>query len=255
MTKYDSDTGALSTDPKDIRVCTETVQEIQKRKSVETYELPDGNSDYPLGIYEKAVKYDVAVILSDMSADTMAFLNNAELTSKAGTMKDILVTEVPATTPYTIELLGKVATDTVPTVVDMNNTKLEKAEAAAAGKFAVTAGETGSPDTLTFDASDAGKPIVIEYDYNATTVEKYSESKIAQLPTVLLEIVHETLSSDKTKKYRNNTILKKMQFTGSYDETLKREHSPETLNFTAVRPNGVDVAENKKVEIPKPASE
>jgi len=362
LTKYDPITGALSTDPKDIRVCTETVQEIQKRKAVETYELPDGNSDYPMGIYEKGVKYDVSVILSDMSNATLAFLNNVDLDTGSGTMKEIANISVPVVAPYEVALLGNVFG--IPNVIDMNNFKwghvstdpkinefkvtagtlgtkqamsktvtaaatvagevkvtikaagspalaegkeiivdvtasdvntnaleirtalqsdrdvafyfdisgvdaeikltrkviaaseveiftfaLVDAETIALGETTATAGVATIPAKIVFNAANAGMPIIAEYDFNVDAIENYKEKKTALLPVVLVEIVHETLSSDKTKKYRNNTILKKMQYTGSFDETLKREHSPETLAFTAVRPDGVDVAENKKVEI------
>lgn len=249
MTKYDPMTGALSTKPEDIRLCTETVQEIQKKKSVDTYELPDGNSDYPMGIYEKGVKYDVSVIMSDMSDETKAFLNNTTLAKGSGTMKDIIETAVPSVAPYEIALLGKVSG--TPIVVDANNEKWSLEETTlATKKFKLTPGVDPAPDKLTFDASDAGKPIHIEYNFEADSIESYSEKRTSLLPVILLEIVHETMSSDKTKKFKNNTILKKMQYTGSFDETLKREHSPETLAFVAVRPNGIDVAENKKFEIP-----
>lgn len=363
MTKYDPLTGALSTDPKDIRVCTETVQEIQKKKSVGTYELPDGNSDYPMGVYENGVKYDVAVILSDMSSDTMAFLNNAELTQGTKKVKDIQEIIIPEDAPHEVKLLGDVVG--IPSVIDKNNfkwgyvtdepkvnefkvtagtpgtkqamsrtvttaattagtakvtIKAAGSPALASGKditvnltkvdaetngleirtalqsdrdvaayfdiggtgaeinltrkvtagnevetfdFALvdavgavldatvpTAGVATIPAKIVFNAANAGVPVVVEYDFNADMVEGYAEKKVALLPVIFMEIVHDTLSSDKTKKYRNNTTLKKMQYTGSFDETYKREHSPETLNFTVVKPDGEDVTDNKKYEIP-----
>lgn len=362
MTKYNLLTGALSTDPKDIRICTETVQEIQKRKSFDTYELPDGNSDYPMGIYEKGVKYDVSLIFSDMSTETIAFLNNAEIKSASGVVKEIANVVVPLASPYEVELIGNVYG--TPNVIDTNNfgwgkvtttpnvnefkvvdgtlgtkqsmaTKVTDA-ATEAGKVEVTVKASGSPalangkaieidvtnsdvntnaleirtalqsdrdvadyfdisgedanivltrkviaanevesfvfdnnlvagialDTvvptagvktipakMVFNAANAGTPITIEYDFNADAIETYLEKKTSLLPILLIEIVHETLSSDKTKKFKNNAIFKRMQYTGSFDETLKREHSPETLLFTTIRPDGDDVVENKKVEI------
>ena len=362
LTKYDPLTGAISRNPKDIRICTETVQEIQKRKSIETYELPDGNSDYPMGIYEKASKYDVSMIFSDMSNETIAFLNNAELKSVSGTVKEIADVTIPIEAPFEVPLLGNVVG--IPIVVDTNNfkwgyttsapgfnefkvvdgvlgtkqsmTKVVTAKATQSGKVKVTIKAAGSPalaegkviivdvtvaeadinalevrtalqsdrdvatyfditgenanvvvtrkviainevelfnfelDTavgmtmgnttavagvetipakMVFNAANAGTPVIAEYDFSADEIEIFSEAKTALLPVVLVEIVHETLSSDKTTRYKNNTILKRMQYTGSFDETLKREHSPETLPFTAVRPEGQDVADNKKVQI------
>lgn len=249
MTKYDPITGGLSTNPKDIRVCTETVQEIQKRKAVNTYELPDGNSDYPMGIYENGVTYDVSFIFSDMSNETLAFLHNVDVDIAEGSMKDIMVTSVPLTAPYEIPLLGVLADDCVPVVVDVNNEKWEKESTVGDKAFKIEEGTEGKPDKLVFDEENAGTSLHIEYDYVADSIESYAEKSVALLPAVLIEIVHDTLSSDKTRKYRNNTVLKKMQYTGSFDETFKREHSPETLPFTAVRPDGEDVAVNKKVEV------
>lgn len=364
MTKYDPMTGALSADPKDIRVCTEVVQEIQKRKAVNTYTLPDGNSDYPMGIYENGITYDVSLIFSEMSNETLAFLHNVEVDSSSGTIKEIANVTVPLAAPYEVSLLGNV--EGIPIVVDTNNFKwghttgnpkfnefkvvegtlgtkqaMEKevtAKATTAGKVKVTIKATGSPalsegkeilidvtaaadaDTnaleirtglqsdrdvavyfdiggedakvkltrkvidkneveiftfalddavgitmgettatsgvetipakMVFNVANAGTPLFAEYDFSQDGIESYKEKKTALLPVVLIEIVHDTLSSDKTRKYKNNTILKRMQFTGSMDETFKREHSPETLPFTAVRPDGEDVAENKKVEVP-----
>jgi len=363
MTKYSPLTGALSTDPNDIRVCTEAAQEIQKRKSVDTYELIDGNSDYPLGIYEKGVKYDVSLIFSDMSNETLSFLNNVPVEISSGLMKEIASLTVPTEAPYEVPLLGDVSG--IPIVVDTNNfkwgyvegapkvnefqvqagtpgtkqamSKKVASEATTAGAIVVTIKAAGSPalaegKAITIDVTDsdkntnaleirtalqsdrdvavyfdvggdddeitltrkviainevesftfaldtaeglamgetetvagvvtipakmifnvvnAGAPIVVEYDYAQDMIESFAEKRTTLLPIVLIEIVHETLSSDKTKKYKNNTILKSMQYAGDMDETLKREHSPETLPFTAVRPDGVDIAVNKKVEIP-----
>ncbi len=40
-----------------------------------------------------------------------------------------------------------------------------------------------------------------------------------------------------------------MQLTGDVVEDLEREHKPSTLNFTAIKPAGANVVENKKVQI------
>ena len=47
LTKVDPLTGALSKKPEDQRILTEVCDSISKKKSLKTYDIPDGNSNYP----------------------------------------------------------------------------------------------------------------------------------------------------------------------------------------------------------------
>ena len=362
MTKYNRLTGALSTDPADIRVCTETIEGITRKRTTETYELPDGNSNYPAGIYEKGIKYDVGINFSNMTSETLAFLSNAILQIVSENMKEIIDAGIPAVSPYEITALGNVVG--TPIILDTNNQPLTKvASAPGINQYSITVGTTGTKQAMTktvttkastagtatvtvtaagsvalatgkavtvnlttvdvatnaseirsalqsdpdisnyfdiggigadvtltrkvaaateseafdfalgtavaaalgattpvagvadvpakfvFNASNAGAPITLEYDFAATGVEKYVLPENPVIPVIQMEIVHETLSQDKTTRYKNNSKISKMQLTGDIAEDLAREHKPSTLNFTAIKPAGLNVVENKKVQI------
>ncbi len=362
LTKYNRLTGALSTDPADIRVCTETINGISRKRSTETYELPDGNSNYPAGIYAKGMKYDVGIEFSNMTSETLAFMSNAVLQTVSENMKEIIDTGIPAASPYEITALGNVVG--TPIILDTNNQPLAKVTSEPGiNQYSITPGTTGTKQSMTkavttkastagtatltitaagsvalatgkavtvnltavdvntnaseirsalqsdpdisnyfdiggaaadvtltrkvaaeteseafdfalvdavgavlgattpvagvadvpakfvFNASNAGAPITLEYDFAATGVEKYVLPENPVIPVIQMEIVHETLSQDKTARYKNNSRISKMQLTGDIAEDLAREHKPSTFNFTAIKPAGKNVVENKKVQI------
>ncbi len=362
MTKVDPFTGALSTNPQNIRVCTEVVNSISRKMSVDTYELPDGNSNYVAGVYEKGVKYDLGIEFSNISSETIAFVKNAIIEIVAGIMKEITDTAIPDTAPYEITALGNVTG--TPTILDSNNQPFTKVDSnPGINQYSITAGTTGTRQSMTktvttkastagtatititaagspalasgkavtvnlsatdaktnaseirsvlqadpdityyfdvggtdadvvltrklaaaseseaftfaldtavgaalgtttsvpgaadvpakfkFNASNAGAPITLEYDYEAAGIEKYVIPENATIPVIQMEIVHETMSADKTTRYKNNSKISRMQLKGDIDENLAREHKPMTLNFTAIKPAGKNVIENKKVKI------
>ena len=251
FTKYDPLTGALSTDPKDRRICTETIDGITRSKSIQTYDIPDGNSNYPAGTYETGVTYNVGINFTSLNTETLAFLQNATLTKAAGKIKEVIQTAIPFEAPYEIAALGTI--DGTPTVLDSEGTPFTKAvapETPTTNEYGVTVGVDPAPDKFIFNEADAGKAITIEYVFEAEEVEGYDIEENAIHPAVQIEIIHETLSVDKTKKYKNNSIVNKATLTGNVDENLARQHVATTLNFNAIKPNGTKVVRNKKTEIP-----
>lgn len=254
FTKYDPLTGALSTDPKDKRICTETIDGITRSKSIQTYDIPDGNSNYPAGSYETGVTYNVGINFTTLNTETLAFLQNATLTKAAGKIKEVIQTAIPFEAPYEIAALGKI--DGTPTVIDNESKPFTMVEDPEEGdpvepttnEFKVVTGPEG--DKFSFAEADAGKVIFLEYVFEAEEVEGYDIEENAIHPAVQIEIIHETLSVDKTKKYLNNSIINKATLTGNVDENLARQHAPTTLNFAAVKPVGTKIVRNKKTEIP-----
>jgi len=363
FTKFDPMTGALSTDPKDKRICTETIDGITRSKSITKYDIPDGNSNYPAGSYETGVTYNVGINFTTLNTETLAFLQNATIATGKGTVKEFTQTAIPTETPYEIDALGvivgtptilnnadnpftkvtgepeagqfKITTGTDGTKQSMSKTVSVAATTAgeaiititAAGHYALVGGKSvvvnltasdvntnaseirsvlkADPDissyfdiggTLAevkltrkvaaeteseafeftldtavgavldatvavagvatvkgkfgFNAADAGRPITLVYEFEADLVESYDIEENAIHPDVRIEIIHETLSKDKTKKYKNNSIINKATISGNIDENLARQHAPTTLNFSAVKPVGTKIVNNKKTEIP-----
>lgn len=365
FTKVDPATGALSTKPEDKRICTETIDGITRQKTLNTHEIPDGNSNYPAVIYETGVTYTVGINFTTLNTATLAFLQNSEVTTAAGKVKEVVTTAIPMEAPYEITALGNV--DGTPTVLDNESNAFEKVDSPpvvnqfkvtngtsgtrqsmskkvtsaattagtatitikAAGSHALKDGkdisvslsegttgdnaseirsvllsdadvvsyfEVGGDDNVilltkkavaanesqsfgfeldidgaegaalettetvagvasteskfTFSAADAGREITIEYVFEANEVEAYDIGENHINPTVQIEIIHETLSKDKAKKYKNNSVISRVQLSGNIDENLAKEHTPSTLNFTAIKPAGVNVVMNKKTEIP-----
>lgn len=363
LTKVDPLTGALSIKPEDRRICTETCDGITRKKTINTYDIPDGNSNYPAGIYEEGVTYAVGINFTTLNTATLAFLQNSELKKGAGTIKELVETMVPTEAPYEIEALGNIVG--TPTVLDdesngfalvtgnpvvnqfkitagtsgtkQSMTKTVTDAATTAGEATITIKAAGSPtlkdgkaitvnltasdeatnaseirsvllsdvdivnyfdvsgtgadivltkkavaaaesesfdfalvdaegavlgatvavpgvastkSKFTFAAADAGKTVFLEYVFEAAEVEAYDIDENHINPTVQIEIIHETLSKDKTKRYKNNSTISRAQLTGDIDENLAKQHAASTLNFTATKPAGTKVVMNKKTEIP-----
>lgn len=250
LTKVDPLTGALSKDPKDKRICTETCDGITRKRTLNTYEIPDGNSNYPAGIYETGIAYTIGVNFTTLNSATLAFLKNAEIKTGKGEIKELIQTSIPEVAPFEIEALGKIVGD--PTILDSESKPFTKAETEGptTNQFKVVAGEAPAKDKIVFAEADAGKPITLEYVFESENVESYDEEDNPVNPVVQIEIIHETLSRDKTKRYKNNSIISRAQLTGDIDENLAKQHSPTTLNFTAIKPAGTKVVMNKKTEIP-----
>lgn len=251
LTKVDPLTGALSVLAKDKRILTETCDGITRQKTLNTYEIPDGNSNYPAGVYETGVAYSVGISLTTLNTETLAFLQNSVITKAAGNIKQVIDTMIPMEAPYEISLLGTVVG--TPTILDSEGTPFTKAvapDAPVTQEFDVTVGVDPAPDKLIFNAADAGKPITMEYVFEAEEVESYDIDENHVNPTVQIEIIHETLSKDKTKKYKNNSTVSRAQLTGSIDENLAKQHGATVLNFSAIKPAGTKVVMNKKTEIP-----
>lgn len=250
LTKVDPLTGALSKDPKDKRILTEVCDGITKKKSLKTYEIPDGNSNYPAGIYEEGVDTVIGIGLNTLNTATLAFLQNAEIKKVAGSMKELTQVMIPIEAPYEIKALGKIVGD--PTVLDDEDVPFTKAtdDPTKTKEFKVTVGTLEAPDKITFSESDAGRTVTIEYVFEATEVESFDEDENPINPVVQIEIIHETLSRDKLKKYKNNSIISRAQLTGDIDENIKKQPGTTTLNFKAIKPAGTKVVMNKKTEIP-----
>lgn len=363
LTKYNPETGALSTDPKDIRICTETCDEISVQTEIQTYEIQNGNSNYPAGIYETGVVHNVGVRFTTINSATLAFLQNAELRIESGLMKELTQTSIPTEAPYEIPALGNVSGDGVvidseskrftkvssnpginqysitpgttgtrqsmaksvtaaattagtatititaagspalasgkAVVVNLSDTSINAnaseirsalesdpdisgyfdiggedseviltrkvaadaeseafsfalgtAEGATMGATTTIPGEPDVPSKFVFNAANKGQPITLSYDFYASGIEAYDIDENAINPVVQIEIIHETMSRDKTKKYKNYSKISRAQLTGNIDIKLARQHDPVTLTFTAIEPVGRKVVKNKKVEIP-----
>jgi len=250
LTKVDPMTGALSKKPEDKRILTEVCDGITKKKSLKTYEIADGNSNYPAGIYEEGAETIIDIGLNTLNTATLAFLQNAEIKKAAGNMKELTQVMIPMEAPYEINALGKIVGD--PTVLDDEDMPFAKAtaEPAKTKEFKVTVGELEAPDKITFSEADAGKTVTIEYVFEATEVESFDEDENPINPVLQIEIIHETLSRDKLNKYKNNSIISRAQLNGDVSESIKKQSGTTTLSFKAIKPAGTKVVMNKKTEIP-----
>ena len=152
FTKVDPLTGALSIKPEDRRICTETCDGITRKKALNTYDIPDGNSNYPAGIYETGVTYAIGINFTTLNTATLAFLQNSEIKNDKGTIKELVETMVPAEAPFEIEALGKIVGD--PTILDSESKLFTKADGGiepATNGFKVVAGTAPAKDKITFN--------------------------------------------------------------------------------------------------------
>lgn len=250
LTKVDPLTGVLSKKPEDKRILTEVCDGITKTKTLKTYEIEDGNSNYPAGIYEEGAETTVGIGLNTLNTATLAFLQNAEIIKAAGTVKELTQVAIPLTSPYEISTLGKVVGD--PTVLDGEDAPFTMAESEdpTTNEFKVVTSIDSDGDKIVFSEDDAGKTVTIEYVFEANEVESFDEDENPINPVVQIEIIHETLSRDKLNRYKNNSIISRAQLTSDIAETIKKQPGTTTLTFTAIKPAGTKVVMNKKTEIP-----
>ena len=251
LTKVDPLTGALSKKPEDQRILTEVCDSISKKKSLKTYDIPDGNSNYPAATLTEGVEDTVGIGLNTLTDATLAFVQNTEIKKAAGTIKEFAQVVVPYEDPYEIATLGKIVGE--PTVLDSEDvpfTIATEATEPTTNEFKVTAGTSEEPDKITFSADDAGKSISLVYVFEAKEVTSYDEDENPINPVLQIEIIHETLSRDSTKRYKNNSIISRAQLTGDIDQTFKKQAGTTTLSFKTVKPAGSKVVYNKKTEIP-----
>lgn len=213
-----------------------TVQTIKTSIDVKSSELPDGNSDWPMGVYDTGRDGSIEVTMSSFQPKIYAALMG--VTTTAETNQKMWAAEeeqtIPATAAYTVDLEHAVAAGGTIVVLDQSGSPLVSvASGPAANQFTV------SSATLTFNSADANKAIFCTYEFTAPTSEKLYLPTSGVRPALHAIISTEATSDDQITTYDANIIVDKAKASGAMSPPpLQREPQPWTFTLKVLKPRG-----------------
>lgn len=190
-----------------------TVESIKSSIEIPTSELADGNSDFPMGIYDTGKDGTVEAKLSGYSTVLHAALMGVDIESEAS--QNMWAAEephsVPASGVYTYDLSNTVATGG--TIVVLGNTGspfVSVASGPAVGEFSV------SGATITHNSVDAGKEVFVTYEHTALTSERLAlPTTRGSRPALCAIISTMARSDDETQTFPVNIVVDKCKSTGA----------------------------------------
>jgi len=244
--KFNAD-GTLTKTAANASLNNGTVTSIGRGRNFNTKELPDGNSQYPMGVYDIGVNDTVIVNMSSFQPALYAMLSGEDVTDNADDTMSMVEQEItiPDTTPFTVTLDPAYDGTGMILTVGIDSTPYTKtASAPATGEFSV------SGDVMTFNSADAGKGLFVTYDYDASTSS-------AGLPeTVKRPILHAIISTDyqdsgQLATYRANIIVDRCKSTGEL-KPPDQKVDPDGWSFTlqVMKPRGGKRPVDTKYEKP-----
>ncbi len=234
LTKYVG--GSLTHTPENMCIRNGTVESIQESPTINTQDLPDGNSDWPMGVYDTGNSGQVTVTLSSYQPELYAFLLGTsieKLVSKSMRQNDEEIL-IPSVSPFTATLKHTPNTNITPIVLGEDSSPFAKVSATpATGQFSISA------DVVTFNSADAGKNVFATYDWTASTAEAVGMPKIASRPTLYAIISGEAVSEDESTVYDTNIIIDRCKAVGDVNPPQKgREAQPWSFNLRILKPRG-----------------
>lgn len=232
--KFNAD-GTLTKNTANASLNNGTVSSISRGRTINTKELPDGNSQYPMGEYDISVGENITVNMSSFQPALYAMLSGEETTDVANDTMTMVEQEitVPDEAPYTVEIDPAYNGTGILLAVGADSTPFSKADSTpATGEFSV------SGDTLTFNSADAGKGLFITYDYDAST------STSGMPETVKRPVLHAIISTDyqdsaQLSNYRANIVVDRCKATGEL-KPPDQKPDPDGWSFTlkVLKPRG-----------------
>jgi len=213
-----------------------TVSSIERTHSVETKELPDGNSQYPMTIRDTKTNDRIRVNFSSFQPQLYALVAGENIEDKQNvTMSIVEEKKTIDDTNYTIKLDPTYDGKGMLLVTGIDSTQFAKAESTpTAGEFSVSA------DTLTFSSADAGKEVFLTYDYTATEATVSSATTTPKRPAIHL-IVGTDVSSQPgdANAYRNNIVVDKCKAVGDLKPPdQKTDTDGWSVEFQVLEPRG-----------------
>lgn len=225
--KYDS-TGALD---KTIIPTGLTVQTLEPPNfNVTTQDVPDGNSMYPLAIFETGAESQVSITYSDFSYKVLADMVGGTFTEK-GTDTLLTIDEgytIPSSSPYTVPVDHTIGTDPAPVILGLldGSAWVKVDNAPSAKQYSV------SGSVFTFNSADAGAEVFATYSWQGSSTVKIEMPEEVDIPTVRLLITDEQVPSNKTgKEYDITYYVDKARITGDVRQ-MTQQSSPGTWTLT-----------------------
>ena len=242
LTKYVS--GALTPSVSNSVYRGGGVQSIQESITKRTTDLPDGNSDFPLGTYDVGTDGKVTVVMSSFSAALYAFLLGVSVSSiTAQQMWDIDKSLlIPSASPFSVTLLHTPRSGGTIMLVDDGASAWTQTGSVSA--VPATTQYTVSQTIVSFNSADAGKNVFVTYDYSADASE-VGVPKAATRTQMQCIISGEATSEDESTTYDVNVVIDKCKSSGEMSPP-SNEREPKTWTFTlsVLKPRG----DNKAVD-------
>lgn len=205
-----------------------TVESIGANVNIATTELADGNSDFPMGVYDTGKSGQLVVTMSSFQPDLYAALMGSELeTINEDTLwaadQEI---SVPESSPFVVKLDHAVKSGGTFILVGRESSPFVKVESSPAeGQFAVSGNEAE------FNSANAGQIVFATYEWTASDVKKLALPTIGSRPVMQAIVSTEATDDGEVNIYDANVVVDKCKATGDINQpTQKRE--PEGWSFT-----------------------
>lgn len=207
------------------------LQDLSFESSYSTDPITGGNKMFPIASFKKDTAVKVSATNAVFNPEMIEYMDGAKTEKKAAQLPDLKEVLIPAD--------GVVVLDNKPVEGSIVVNGFESAEMAAAGKFTAAA-ET---KTVTFAAADAGKQVVIFYEYmGSANTTAYSVSQDSMSKPFELDYMFDVYDEDTQITHKCVIKVYKMQTTSGF--TIDPKHqSPVAPKFDAegrdaMRPDG-----------------
>lgn len=198
------------TDPTKFVGANGTVENIKPNVEIQTAELPDGNSNFPMGVYDTGHNGIVDVRMSSFQAGLYAALMGIDKEAESGENMWASDEDHTIGDDYKVELENTVAVGGTIVVLDNTGSPFVSASSGpAASQFTV------SGDELTFNSVDANKEVFVTYEHASVTSERIALPNNSTRPALHAIISTLARSEDETAEYPCNIILDKCKVAGS----------------------------------------
>jgi len=213
-----------------------TVEKMETSVDIQSTELPDGNSDWAMGVYDTkrdgTVKVTMSSYQSKIYAALMGETIDAESAEKMWSADEEKT--IPAASAFEVTLDHDVASGGTIIVLNNDGSPLVSASSGpAADEYTV------SGDTLTFNSVDANKAIFVTYEYATVTSELLALPSSGRRPAVHCIISSLATSDDEITEFPLNIVIDKAKASGAMSPPpLQRQPAPWSFDLKVLKPRG-----------------
>lgn len=185
-------------------------------------QLPDGNSDWDYE-FTSGRQGQVQINLNSFQPKLYAALVAADFSDETDlTMRDVDEYTIPSASPYTVT----VPKTPTANIVVVNQDDSPFTSGAGSGQY------TNSDAEFTFNSADAGKSIVIAYDYTAPTANRMQLAAQANNDVFRVTIIGQAVEKNNEAVIkRDNMIFDRMMPAGEV-AMPPRQREPQGWNFS-----------------------
>lgn len=211
------------------------VQSIAPNVNIATTDLADGNSDFPVGVYDTGKSGQVVVTMATFQPELYAALMGSEFKTNPtdtlwATDKEITI---PESSPYVVSLSPHTpkSAGTIILVDKEGSPFVEVASSPSTGEFSV------SGSNVEFNSADAGLPVFMTFEWDASDVKMLGLPAIGVRPVVQAIMSTEATDEGEVNVYDANIIVDKCKATGDINQpTQQREAQPWSFTLRVLKP-------------------